>query len=660
MQLYINEQAVDLTDDTPIALTFQINNLAEVKNQQGNTSNQFKLPLTQRNRTILGFADEVAFCGDEPYQQLTARLIQDGIEIIPYGIAEINSIEQDTANVTVLSGNVDFFDAIDAKIYDMGDSTTITGATLPFAPYNHEWTLNNVVASQAKTDGWIWPVVDYGKIGDDTTVPIDVRYLRPGFFLKTAIDTIITNAGYKAAGSLLADPLYQNLIVQFANDSLDHSTDVQQIDPYSMAVQTPAAQTISYLTKPAPFNGTLPFQQVITDPSHAFDLGSNTFIAPTDMDASVEFDYSIQFTSAQKKDIDKSSIEIFFQIAGPGYDTFSRLVNNTHGTDLGVNQFKSYPNQKLTLDISFKKGQRLIVGYIFNKVGGTAIIAKGATFKVTNKQKDVLYKQQIQCERIFPDISQKDLLKDTLQRFGVICQTDNSTKTVTFATFKDIVYNIPKANDWTAKCIDQGKTISFQLGGYAQANNLKYKADDNVVPAGFADSMIKVADATLPATTDLFESQFAPSLNRPWINGTIAVIDKVDQSDSNNTDFSISTQPRILTDQKMPVNNLTFTDGTDSRVLNNDVVSIPYFDKPGGGQSLLFESLRLKYYPELERILQNTKKVVRLFLLTPRDIAELDLLIPVYLQQDGAYYYINKIDAWQKGKPTKVELVKLG
>ena len=501
--------------------------------------------------------------------------------------------------------------------------------------------------------------MDYGKIDNDTTAPVDVRYLRPGFFLKTAIDIIVTNAGFKAKGSLLNDPLYQNLIVQFANDSLDHGADAQTKDLYSMSVQTTATQTISYLTKNAPFDGTLPFQVSIKDPSHAFDFGSNTFIAPTDMSATIEFDYSIQFTSAQKKDIDKSNVEIFFQVAGPGYSSFSRLINNVHDTDKGVNQFKSYPNQRLTLDLDFKKGQRLIVGYIFSKVGGTAIIAKGAIFKVTNKQKGVLYKQQIQCEHIFPDISQKDLLKDTLQRFGIICQTDNAARTVTFASFKDIVNNIPKANDWTNKCIDQGKTISFQLGGYAQANNLKYKTDDNVLPTGFADSIIKVTDATLPATADLFESQFAPTLNRPWINGTIAVINKINQGDANNIDFSITTQPRILTDQKMQVTNLTFTDGTNNRVLNNDVVSIPYFDKPGGAQSLLFDNLRKKYYPELEQILKETKKVIRIFLLTPRDIAELDLLIPVYLHQDSAYYYINKIDAWQKGKPTKVELVRL-
>src|SRR6202012_1056287 len=119
LQLYINEQLVDLNDDSPIALTFQVNNLAEVQNQQGNTSNQFKLPLTQRNRQTLGFPDDIAFTTSLPYRKYQAKLVQDGLEIIPYGIAELNGIDQNNANITILSGNVDFFDAIDGKLYDM-------------------------------------------------------------------------------------------------------------------------------------------------------------------------------------------------------------------------------------------------------------------------------------------------------------------------------------------------------------------------------------------------------------------------------------------------------------------------------------------------------------------------------------------------------------
>src|SRR5476651_1090256 len=154
LQLYINDQLTDLSDDNPIALTFQINNLADVKNQQGNTSNQFKLPLTQRNRQLLGFPDDLAFTTILPYRKYQAKIIQDGLEIIPYGIAELNNIEQDMANITILSGNVDFFDAIDGNIYDMGDSASQWsdyGLSMVWKPYDHVWNIDNVANSQTKT-----------------------------------------------------------------------------------------------------------------------------------------------------------------------------------------------------------------------------------------------------------------------------------------------------------------------------------------------------------------------------------------------------------------------------------------------------------------------------------------------------------------------------
>jgi hypothetical protein len=235
MQLYINHQLADLADDSPIALTFQINNLAEVKNQQGNTSNQFKLPLTQRNRQILGFPDDVAFTTMQPYDNYEAKIIQDGLEIVPNGIAVLNGIEEDSASITILSGNVDFFDTLDAKIYDMGDSNTTIGKQKLLRIYGHTWDIDTVVSSQKNTAGYIWPVVDYGTISYPSTTGtniVDIRQMRPGFFLKTMVALMARQAGYRINPNsfLLKQPLYDKLIVQFANDDFSHGADYQNTD----------------------------------------------------------------------------------------------------------------------------------------------------------------------------------------------------------------------------------------------------------------------------------------------------------------------------------------------------------------------------------------------------------------------------------------------
>jgi hypothetical protein len=678
LQLYLNNQLVDLSDDSPIALTFQINNLAEVKNQQGNTSNQFKLPLTQRNRQILGFPDNVAFTTNLPYDNYEARIIQDGLEIVPSAIAQLNLIEQDTASVTVLSGNVDFFDALDVHIYDMGDNTTDIGKQQLFVPYTHAWTVNNVALSQTNTEGYIWPVVDYGRIPVEfkSDTSINVRYMRPGFFLKTAIELFAKSAGYKIDQDsfLLKQPVYDKLIVQFANDDFEHGADYQsQPDELGMLAYTSLDKGVRHAAVSDPFGkGTFSFNDKNNDPQGQFD--GSTFVAKRVFTGQVLVTIPRFYFRGRKNDKHPSNINVIIYLEIPegtlqyplNYDLadWTRIEGTSGG---GLQGEHTFGPKTLSQQIDFQPGYRLSVRWeFFGDEPEQFTLYTGASLSIKAVNQNVLYEQDIQCERIFPDITQKDLLKDTLQRFGIICQTDNTTRTVTFSSFRDIVNNIPVAANWTGKCVDQGKTVSFQLGNYAQVNTVTYKEDDAILPKNFGNSQINVADKTLPLTTALFESQFAPTLNRPYIGGTIAQILKIDTSqDADAVDFSINTQPRLLIDQKIDLRkqngapSVTFTDGSN-RITVNDVLSVPYFYKPGGEHSLLWEDLRIAYYPELEKILQQTKKVVRYFLLTPRDILELNLLIPVYLEQDGCYYYINKIDSWRRGQPTKVELVKLG
>ncbi|HEY8783940.1 MAG TPA: hypothetical protein VIM16_20090 [Mucilaginibacter sp.] len=683
LQLYINDQLTDLSNDSPIALTFQINNLAEVQNQQGNTSNQFKLPLTQRNRHILGFPDDVAFTTNLPYRQYQAKIIQDGLEILPYGIGELNGIDQDTANITILSGNVDFFDAIDGKLYDMGDSTSQWsnyGQNLVWQQYDHVWSLDNAANSQTETSGWIYPVVDYGFMTSDFTAPIDVHNMRPGFFIKTAIDLLLQSSGYKATGSLLGDPLYPLMIAQFSNGSFEHGADYQnEIDNKGCDVSLAAALKVTYNNLAAP-GGTVLFPNVISNASGFYDPSTGVYTTNEINNVTVTLtipsfyfygnyngsyaanvDVIIMYTDPINGDVPLTKSNFYLS----GNPALTRMGPYRHG-------YVITPKTVLSFQTELPANGKIRITYRFNGYSqSNFIMADGTELTIKSDNQSVLFGQTVQCERIFPDLSQKDLLKDTLQRFGIICQTDNTSKTVSFNSFRDIVNNISIAKDWSSKCVNQGKQVAFQLGNYAQVNYMQYQTDENILPLKYGWSQIRIADQTLPANATLFESPFGPSLNRPYYGGTVAQIAMID-STSGNSNFSISVVPRILIDQKLNIGALgktvTFTDGNGNNRIINDVISAPYFYKPDaaipeqsyGQLSLMFDDLRKKYYPELEKILTQTKKVVRYILLTPRDILELNLLVPVYIQQDSAYYYINKIDAWRKGQPTKVELVKLG
>lgn len=382
------------------------------------------------------------------------------------------------------------------------------------------------------------------------------------------------------------------------------------------------------------------------------------------------------------------SLSIFFRIyngadyadeATASFDLSGNpvILTKTPFLTLARNDFN---NQKITFDTDLALGQKVQVYYSYaggDRKNTILQLNSGAIFSVKAKNQQVLYTQTIQCERIFPDVSQKDLLKDTLQRFGIICQTDTNNKTINFSSLKQIVNNIPNAKDWTQKVVNQGKQVNYQLGNYSQKNWLRYKFDEgvpiDVMPQYFADDFIIIHDKTInPGTPeqDLFVSIFAPSPNRPYYGGTIAQILKIDTStDANAVDFTISTEPRLLVDNKYSLlgtgKTVMLTDGNGNNRVINDTISTPYFYKPDGNFNLCWNDkalpgLRSTYYPELQKVLQQTKKIVRYVMLTPRDITQLDLLTPIYLQQDGAYFYINKVDSWLKGRPCKVELVRLG
>lgn len=721
-QIFINDQEIDLSTDSPIALTFQINDLGAVQNQQGNTSNQFQIPDTQRNRKILGFPNDINFHDPTQtiqlaYTKFKARVIQNAIEILPSAIMELGDPAYDTDqfNVTILSGNIDFFDQIGGQLADMGDSTSQWsnyGADLVWKPYDHVWNLVNVANSQQNTadtgsngiGGWIYPVVDYGLMTEDWTTPIDVHFMRPGFFIKTAIDLFLKFTKYKAKGSLLKNPLYPLLIAQFSNGSWDHGADYQnQKDERGMNVKQSKAITLNHPNDLLP-SAALFWDTINSDPSNQFS-GHEIYTASQINDVIITVTIPHIYIWGEVTPVPQSSkLTITLINRDPGYPVTpdSPFASTTLGFDGYGEKKPGQPNSDpkgwtrisgsgggiigsidifntiLSFQTTIAQGGGVYVNYTWTGNNPSyAYIYPNTSFSVKSQNQSVQFGQVVQCERIFPDVSQKDLLKDMLQRFGIICQTDDYSATITFASLGDIINNIPIAKDWTDKCLNQGIQVSTNPGSYSQVNYLEYQVDPNngltQIPLKKWWSAIKIKNQTLPAIAqDFIVSIFGGSLNRPYYGDSMASIQMIDPTDDQKA-FSISVAPRILIDQKLNIGALGktvhFTDNPTGDLVNpanniiiNDIISVPYFDKPSmpPSMSLDWENLRILNYPVLEKILNNYKKISPMFLLSAKDIEELDLLTPIYLNQYSAYFYINKIPAWIEDVPVKIDLIKLG
>lgn len=719
-QLYINDQLVDLADD-PIPYTLQINDLGNLQSQQANFTKQFALNLTQRTRAIMGFPDDVNFNTGLVYTQMPAKYVVSGVEIVSNGFIEVQSIQNNIANVQLLAGNGDFLERIGYQIYDMGDSLSPAsgyGQNKVWDAYNDcYWDVAHAAASQQKTDGWIFPVIDFGQFLDPLNYDftLNVLGMRPAFFLHTAIELLVQSTGYRIntqKSCLYNNPvfanLYKKILIPCCNSPFEHGTDFQNSNNGKGPSWTASGQTVIQHAR----TGNVNDQAGIVNLS-----GFNNYAPPGDANTKYTAIFTFDlYMSGVRGSNDPAFINIFFTITNPDGSIFNVTQSNfqldDRATPIGSNLGEKYAEyeftgNKLQYDFETIPGQALNITYNFNHVGlnfgdTIGIVRPGATLAIELNETDVLYGQQIQCERILPDISQIDFLQDTLQGFGLILLANPNDNTITFASFKDIVKNIPIANDWSEKCINQGKEVSFQLANLTQTNYLRYQLDTsvdiNLLPKYFADDQIDINDKTLNPNTaeqDLFVRPWAPSRNRPYYGGTAAEVLMIDRTVIGGGDtFSIGVTPRLLIDQKIDLRNVgaagsnttvSFWNGLGNEgiynpddptnVRINDIISVPYFYKPDApdldgaanhlawkdmpGSSSTLPGLKSVYYPEFQHILDQTKIVIRYFNLTPYDIASFDFLIPIYLRQDNCYYYCNKIDSWIKGQPCKLELIKL-
>lgn len=200
-QLYINDILCDLSDAHPVAITFQINNLAEIADRQSTYTNDIRLPKTQNNCKALGYANIDAFTQQQPYKNNPIRYVENGVEVIPSGIGILKEVS-DYFEVQLLYGVAGITDMIDGvSLVDL-DYTDLT-------PYPH--SVANVVASQAATDGYLWPVFDMGVFTEEAK--IDIRYLRTAYYTKTIIRKISELTGYKFTGDILVSNACQNELI---------------------------------------------------------------------------------------------------------------------------------------------------------------------------------------------------------------------------------------------------------------------------------------------------------------------------------------------------------------------------------------------------------------------------------------------------------------
>jgi hypothetical protein len=637
-RLFLNGMECDLSPSTVIALNFQINDLAELKDRQANFSQQFKIPKTARNREILEDSELIQSLTVRPYRKIPARVEKNNIDVVPYALAFVES-SSENYSVTIYSGIISFFDKIEGKQLEDLDLTDM----------DHSIDILTVVASRTNTTGLKYSIIDFGNLVN-TDRKVDILKLRPTMFVHTLVSKIFSEASTTPSGAILSDTDYQRLLIEnFKNELL--LTNTTNNDFYNNVGVNLAlgawsnAGPLAGLDIPGSpedwkFNLKIKFQV------NAWTVGMSTFTMEI---FGVPTTWSFYSHASAANTTGTFTVEFEHFDNWDGFLSLEIFVNNANvdvidGYWKGVNQNN--------VSVNFK-------AHIIAKTGMTSGWSAGLDL-VASTDPDIIETIPSVFMSVSDNIegvSQKDLIRTVADLYGIIFKSDPLTNTLYFKKFKEIVDAKPFAKNWTDKLHMEQKTWNIQYRlNYGQKNWLRYKEDSGVTKE-LGDGFFLVDDQTLPAEKELFSLPFAASdMEKMLEDLDVPLIDKIDE----DGDYSVSTEPRLLVDDTQNISGspIDYNDGVLHQIESNDI-PLCYFKLPTETFNIDWPSMLALNYTELIAVLDKLKKFTGLFNLTEIDIAELDHFIPVYLEQFSSYFYINKVVNYTGRGLTKVELIRI-
>lgn len=667
----------DLFGSEPIVQTLGIFSFEDISSRTGEYSNVFSLPLTNKNRELIEYADYLPSINTAPYKTIFLQIIVNGLPF-KNGFIAIEEIEE-TIKARFYSGNSTFYNQL----------KQIKLTELDWTEYNHTWNLTNAVASANLNSGYIYPLIDYNgqTLSGDV---LDIRKVLPATYVKTIIQKIGSFTGYSFVAQFDTTD-YDLAILPFSKKNPQYTA--AQLLLNSLVGTNTATQTF------------LEQQNFIYDINNSlvqffnFDLSSNvgvnTLAVSTgtyydnsndvyeivttgfyNLSMFVDFvDYGVPSSSTSTYSFNSytpdfiippfvTDINSYIQIirSTPSGDIIVQDNNITTGTTLNASIFCEQGDI-----IQFKYGQRGTISCtVDTSISSTydnftfdlfPTLKNTATLDVA-LQPEIVFGGSIPYNLMLPDITASSFIKDICIRFGIILNINEDTKTITAYNFKKIYDNIPNAIDWSNK-VDESNNpkISFSYKSNAQNNYFNHEFDKSVlvIPPG-SDYNLMISNKNLDLEKVLYKSPFAPSIQIDF-DGTSTL--GIDNYNTTTGKFSNDVKPRISF-----VGNVSsifkFTDGTTTSAYIS-CKRLYFIDDNVTDRAMGFESLLIKNSKILIDSLSELKIIKNDFNININDISNFDYLIPIKVDKFQSYFFVSTINQfdYSNHKLTEVELIKL-
>lgn len=261
--LYVDDEPLDITGDTTIPLTRQVQNIGDLDAKLGSFSRSFTVPATDRNQRLLDNSFTFQAATRLPYRSTDARLVIDGMELgVGKLIIENDGLSPTEIRLTFYLDNGPFFQLANAT--NLHDVPMGLGEHL----YTNAAIFNSADLAGSPNQGgdgntmYIYPCIDYtgeAQWFPSTTITSGVYLNRlfPASFTRYTLASIEEALGYTFTGEIfdpktgdLAEPQYlidgvptdllSDLIWPFSGSKFTRDTNYRGRNTYELYAVAPA------------------------------------------------------------------------------------------------------------------------------------------------------------------------------------------------------------------------------------------------------------------------------------------------------------------------------------------------------------------------------------------------------------------------------------
>lgn len=650
--------SLDLPLDAP-AMNYQINNLAELKDRNASYSQRISLPRTTHNEQAFQFSFVVGSGSSVPYMKFPCQLFYEGALISPAGaVLNIVDVSDTSIGIQILGATVDLFDTLnntDAK--DPGDGMFLL-----------KWYTDTMGQTERYLSGpekakvlYFWLYATLQK--NPNFPPFAMEAIRqvseldkfyPHLNWYDLVTWIFDQAGYSLETDVDSDDR-AGLFLPCTYPVLANNPKAPKASGTGW-IRNPSIGTTGVTWKGSP-------GVTLKDPVAGrltIDSVPGTFNWMTLWDTTITFKFSWSNISA----IQKSNVAV--KVTHYKNDGTSAVV-------LTKSWLSGSSSGSASVNIQMEAGEYILVS--------------GNLTMVTNPENsfDMRFPVSITAPPV-PETSPGDkpqpgltydllastgfkslgdIVKAFVQLFGLTVDVNPITKVARAYSVQEF-YNRRSSSgkNWSDKLIKGKDTkLTFQLSSYAQSNEVKLEDNkDNNVTDSYKFS---IPDVNLQPTKLLFQIGFLAGLNQ-----------RLYDADITNATHTLANYPIWTVNRGRMENGEMIETTWEYNVLSKPMVvhiNKSDFMRPKVRVGRTLTQVRLytayfrklgyyvpKYYGKLiNNILKRPKILQVQILLDSLDIQSLDLFNPIWLEEHGFWFYVSKINNFQAGKISKVDLIRM-